>query len=157
MNNIITTNLDEMTYEEFLNDDVYNIETYGDLSDGWEYVDSLIENLTKEPNPKEVPEEYVDQIVKDEDYMEFQGYIERISDDFELLEKVMDYIKFNYPEFFEDIQVAGNEKVITQKTGKNLTKTFPSVSGFEQGKQSPQQTIKKLNQTGTEIKDVLTW
>lgn len=155
--NSVTTNFDEMTYEDFMNDDTFNQEPYWEVGDGGEFAESLIENMTKNPESIEIPVYYLDQIAENEDYMEFNDYLEGISDNFELVEKVIEYIKFNYPEFFEDIQVAGNEKVITQKTGKNLTKTFPSVSWFEQWKQSPQQTIKKLNQTGTEIKDVLTW
>jgi hypothetical protein len=40
--------------------------------------------------------------------MELDGYLNRISDDTELVEEIMEYIQFNYPEFFEeDIQMAG--------------------------------------------------
>ncbi|HOG15667.1 MAG TPA: hypothetical protein PK674_03700 [Candidatus Absconditabacterales bacterium] len=155
MNNKTKINLDEITYEEYLNDDIYNIDPGGDISDGGEYVDFLIENLTKEPIPREVPEEYIDQIVKDEDYMEFRAYLERIADDTELIKKVMEYVEFNYPEFFEDSQVANNEKIPKQniRADKPLNKKIPSDLGSEEGKL----THRQLTQTGTEIQDVLTW
>ena len=104
------------TYEEYLNDDIYNIDPGWDISDGWEYVDFLIENLTKEPIPREVPEEYIDQIVKDEDYMEFRAYLERIADDTELIKKVMEYVEFNYPEFSLYDTVVGDDFVVVGST-----------------------------------------
>lgn len=97
------------------------------LSDDWKFAESLLENLTNDPKSSEIPTDYIDKIVEDWDYMELDGYLNRISDDIELIEKIMEYIQFNYPEFFEDIQVAGWEKIRTQGKGKDLSKdTFPN-------------------------------
>jgi hypothetical protein len=57
--------------------------------------------MTKNPESIEIPVYYLDQIAENEDYMEFNDYLEGISDNFELVEKVIEYIKFNYPEFLK--------------------------------------------------------
>ncbi|HPC34332.1 MAG TPA: hypothetical protein PLP73_01620, partial [Candidatus Absconditabacterales bacterium] len=136
--NSVTTNFDEMTYEDFMNDDTFNQEPYGDVGDGGEFAESLIENMTKNPESIEIPVYYLDQIAENEDYMEFNDYLEGISDNFELVEKVIEYIKFNYPEFFEDVQVAGREKIVKQEVGENLSRNFSSSKskgkGFPTGK-----------------------
>ncbi len=153
MNNNIKVNFDEITYDDYLNDDVYNIEPKWDVWDGWEYVDSLIENLTKDPESIEIPTEYIDQIVLDEDYMEFDNYLWSINQN--MIDKVMEYVEFNHPEFFEDVKVANNEKFYKQntKTGQDLARNFNNQNWFT----NKSVDARKLNQTNTEIKDVLTW
>ena len=67
----------------------------------------------------------------------------------------MEYVEFNYPEFFEDSQVANNEKIPKQniRADKPLNKKIPSDLWSEEWKL----THRQLTQTGTEIQDVLTW
>lgn len=48
--NSVTTNFDEMTYEDFMNDDTFNQEPYWEVGDGGEFAESLIENMTKIQN-----------------------------------------------------------------------------------------------------------
>ncbi len=150
MKNDITVNLDEVTHDEYLNDDVYNI---GPNWNGWEYVDSLIENLTKDPESIEIPTEYIDQIVEDEDYFEFNNYIESISQD--VIDKVMEHIRFYHPDFLEDIKMANSERFVKQnsKTGQDLARNFNNHIGMK----NEDVSSRKLTQTNTDIKDVLTW
>lgn len=153
MNNTFMKNFDDMTYNEYLNDDVYNIEVEWNISDGWTTADNLLENLTKDPKSIEIPTEYIDQLVLDEDYMELDNYLGRISKN--MVEKVMEYIEFNHSEFFKDVKVANNEKFYKKntKTGQDLPGNFNNQTWVKNT------TIdsRKLNQTNTEIKDVLTW
>jgi len=120
----IDPNFDEMTNDDYLNDDVYNIDPDWDAWDGWEYADSLIENLTKDPESIEIPTEYLDQIVEFDDYLSLNDYLERIPE--VMKQKVMEYIEFNHPEFFEDVKVANNERFVKQntKTGQQISKNF---------------------------------
>jgi hypothetical protein len=153
--NSVTTNFDEMTYEDFMNDDTFNQEPYWDVGDSGEFAESLIENMTKNPESIEIPVYYLDQIAENEDYMEFNDYLEGISDNFELVEKVIEYIKFNYPEFFEDVQVAGREKIVKQEVGENLSRNFSSSKSKGKGFPTWKPTQRILNQTGTSITDLL--
>lgn len=85
-------------YEELLNDDVYNIETYWDLlMDG--VCRFFNRKLNQRANQRKSQKSMLIDCKRWRLYGIISKYIERISDDFELLEKVMDYIKFNYPEF----------------------------------------------------------
>lgn len=153
--NSVTTNFYEMTYEDFMNDDTFNQEPYWDVGDGGEFAESLIENMTKNPESIEIPVYYLDQIAENEDYMEFNDYLEGISDNFELVEKVIEYIKFNYPEFFEDVQVAGREKIVKQEVGENLSRNVSSSKSKGKGFPTWKPTQRILNQTGTSITDLL--
>ncbi len=125
------------------------------LSDGWKFAESLLEKLTNDPKLSKIPTDYIDKIVEDWDYMEFNDYLESISDNPELVEKVMEYIKFNYPEFFEDIQVAGREKIVKQEVGENLSRNFSSSKSKGKGFPTWKPTQRILNQTGTSITDLL--
>lgn len=153
MKNDITVNLNEVIHNEYLNDDVYNIDPNWDVWNGWEYVGSLIENLTKDPESVEIPTEYIDKIISDEDYMEFDNYLWNIHQN--MIDKVMEYVEFNHPEFFEDVKVANNEKFYKQntKTGQDLARNFHNHVWMK----NSYVDSRKMNQTNTEIRDVLTW
>jgi hypothetical protein len=151
-NDIIKNKFNELTYHEYLNDDIYNIETEWDISDGWKYVDSLIENLTNEPNLA-IPFEYIDRLVEEQDYLWYQDYLDSSSPS--LVDKVKEYIEFNYPEFVqEDDELLIDERFSKSNMRDDIAKNFNSRKWVK-----PQNSInqRKLNSTNTELKDVLTW
>ncbi len=147
-NNIVKVEFDEMT-----SDDISNVDTDWNVSDGLEYVDFLIENFKENPESIEIPTEYIDQVVLDEDYMEFDNYLSNIPQT--MIDKVMEHVEFNYPDFFEDVKIASNERFVKQNTkiGQNFKKNLNHKNLV--GNKGVDQ--RKLNQTNTEIKDVLIW
>ncbi len=118
MKNIVTDNLDEIAYNE------YSYDYEWAVGDNLRFPNSLIENLTKDPESVEIPTEYIDQIVKDWDYYEFNNYIEAVTQN--VVDKVMEYIKFYHHEFMEDIKTANGERFVKQNmtTGQQISKNF---------------------------------
>lgn len=152
MKNDIRTNFDEVTHDEYLNDDVYNINPNWDVWDGWEYEDSLIDNLTNKPS-LDISFDYIDGLVVDQDYLWYQNYLDSLSP--ALVEKVKEYIEFNHPEFMkEDDEIIVDERFSKSDMRPDIAKNFNSR------KWSSDHTWishKKLNNTNTALKDILTW
>lgn len=105
-----------MTYEDFVNDDINNIEIKWDISDEWKTETSLFNNLTNEPKKTIELEdilEYIDRLVREQDYMWYQEYLDSLSTKF--VKKIQEYIEFNHPEFLKQ-----DDEII-------LDETFPKV------------------------------
>lgn len=146
----------EKSYDKNLLNEVFYEDIGVEPSDWWEYVDYLIENLTKEPEKFEVPTEYVDQIVKDGDYMEFADYLDRLEDE-KMIKLVMEYIEFNYSDFFEDVKVANNERFYKQQwpSGQGIQKTVRKNIPTKKSFWPP--SNRDMTRTNTDLQDVLTW
>lgn len=102
MNNI---NLNE-TQPDFLDFDPES------LSDDWKFADDLygaIDDGNSDREIVDIPTDYIDEIVSKASIQELKEYLERISDDSEFYDAVIEYINSKYPGIFPNVQWSREE------------------------------------------------
>jgi len=82
------------------------------LSDDWKFADDLygvIDDGNSDREIVDIPTDYIDEIVSKASIQELKEYLERISDDSEFYDAVIEYINSKYPGIFPNVQWSREE------------------------------------------------